>query len=453
MAGSRERRRVARSGGEPERGAPPGRVDRSQMLDLQDRLDELKGLGLYRRMRMVSGPQGPRVLLDGKPVLLLCSNNYLGLADHPRVREAAADAAMRWGVGAGASRLVSGNMTLHRRLEERLASFKGAQSTVLFGSGYLANLGVIPALARRGEVVFSDALNHASIIDGCRLSGAETFVYRHADVDHLEWGLRNADGRGALIVTDGVFSMDGDVAPLEEIVELARRHDVRVMVDDAHGTGTLGPGGRGAVADAGLDGEIDVVVGTLGKALGSYGAYVACDHEMVRYLVNSARSLVYSTGLPPAAAAAAMAALELLQEQPRRVERLVDNAATLREELTREGFDVSGSETPIVPLIVGDAELAMRICEAALEQGVFAQAIRPPTVPDLTSRLRLAVMASHTRAELRDAARILAQAALRNGFRPSSTVPVAAAQSAAPAATGPLRVFDADGEERLPKAA
>jgi 8-amino-7-oxononanoate synthase len=422
------------------------------MLDLQDRLDELKSLGLYRRMRMVSGPQGPRVVLDGKPVLLLCSNNYLGLADHPRVREAAADAAMRWGAGAGASRLVSGNMTLHRRLEERLATFKGTQSALLFGSGYLANIGIVPALARRGEIVFSDELNHASIIDGCRLAGAETFVYRHADVDHLAWGLRNADGRAALIVTDGVFSMDGDVAPLEEIVELARRFDVRVMVDDAHGTGTLGPGGRGAVAEAGLDGEIDVIVGTLGKALGSYGAFAACDHGMTRHLVNSARPLIYSTGLPPSAAAAAMAALELVQEQPRRVERLADNAATLRDELAREGFDVSGSETQIVPLIVGDAGLAMRICEAALEQGVFAQAIRPPTVPEGTSRLRLAVMASHTRGELRDAARILAQAALRNGFRPSSTVPVAAAQTAPPE-PGPLRVFDGDAEERLPKAA
>jgi 8-amino-7-oxononanoate synthase len=421
------------------------------MLDLQDRLDELKQLGLYRRMRLVSGPQGPRVVLDGKPVLLLCSNNYLGLADHPRVREAAADAAMRWGAGAGASRLVSGNMTLHRRLEERLATFKGTQSALLFGSGYLANVGVVSALARKGEIVFSDELNHASIIDGCRLSGAETFVYRHGDVDHLAWGLRNADGRGALIVTDGVFSMDGDVAPLEEIVELARRHDVRVMVDDAHGTGTLGPGGRGAVAEAGLDGEVDVIAGTLGKALGSYGAFVACDHAVTRYLVNTARPLIFSTGLPPAAAAAAMAALELLQEQPRRVERLADNAATLRDELAREGFDVSGSETQIVPLIVGEADLAMRICEAALEHGVFAQAIRPPTVPDGTSRLRLAVMASHTRAELREAARILAQAALRNGFRPSSAVPIAAAQTSAPAA--PVRVYDGDAEESLPRAA
>jgi 8-amino-7-oxononanoate synthase len=424
------------------------------MLDLQDRLDELKGLGLYRRMRMVSGPQGPRVVLDGKPVLLLCSNNYLGLADHPRVREAAADAAMRWGVGAGASRLVSGNMTLHRRLEERIAAFKGMPAALLFGSGYLANLGVIPALARRGEVVFSDELNHASIIDGCRLAGAETFVYRHADPEHLAWGLRHADGRGALIVTDGVFSMDGDIAPLGEIVALARRHDVRVMVDDAHGTGTLGPGGRGTVADAGLDGEVDVIVGTLGKALGSYGAYVACDHVTARYLTNTARPLIFSTGLPPATVAAAMASLELLQEQPRRVERLADNSAALRDELAREGFDVSGSETQIVPLIVGDAGLALDICEAALEHGVFAQAIRPPTVPEGTSRLRLAVMASHTKGELREAARVIAQAAIRNGFRPSSSVPVAAAQSAAQAAAGaPPRVFDGDAEEPLPKAA
>jgi glycine C-acetyltransferase/8-amino-7-oxononanoate synthase len=215
------------------------------------------------------------------------------------------------------------------------------------------------------------------------------------------------------------------------------------MVDDAHGTGTLGPGGRGSVAEAGLEGEVDVVVGTLGKALGSYGAYAACDHVTARYLVNSARPLIFSTGLPPAAVAAAMASLELLAEQPRRVERLADNSAALRDELAREGFDVSGSETPIVPLIVGDAGLAMRICEAALEQGVFAQAIRPPTVPDGTSRLRLAVMASHTKAELREAARVIAQAALRNGFRPSSSVPVAAAQST----PSPPRVFDGDADE------
>ena len=205
------------------------------MLDVEDRLAELEELGIHRRMRMVSGPQGPRVVLDGRPVLLLCSDNHLGLADHPRVREAAADAAMRWGAGAGASRRASGTMTLHRRLEERLASFLGTEAALLFGSGYLANLGVIPALAERGEIVFADSLSHASVADGCRLAGAETLLYDHGDVEHLAWGLRNADGRAALIVTDGVFALDGDHAPLEEITALAHRHDVRVAVDERLG--------------------------------------------------------------------------------------------------------------------------------------------------------------------------------------------------------------------------
>jgi len=392
------------------------------VIDIEERLEELHDLGLQRRMRLISGPQGPWVLLDGRPVLLLCSNNYLGLADHPRVREASAEAAMRWGVGAGASRLVSGTMTIHRRLEERLAAFKGTESSVLFGSGYLANLGVVSALAGPGEVVFSDALNHASIIDGCRLARAEVFVYHHGDMEHLEWGLREAEGRGALIVTDGVFSMDGDLAPLEQIVELARSYNVRVAVDEAHAVGVLGPGGRGAVALAGLEDEVDVVVGTLGKALGSYGAYAACETRMARYLVNAARSLIFSTALPPPAVAGALAALELLEEQPRRVEKLQANAETLRGELAREGFAVAPGEMPIVPLLIGDPALAMRVCEAAIERGVFAQAIRPPTVPAGTSRLRVAVMSSHRRSELRQAAATLADAARVCGLEPASGV-------------------------------
>src|SRR5437868_12122359 len=218
---------------------------------------------------------------------------------------------MRWGVGAGASRLVSGNMTVHRRLEEQLAEFKGSEACVLFGSGYLANSGVISTLAAAGDVVFSDALNHASIVDGCRLARAETFVYEHCDPEHLEYGLREAGGRGALIVTDSVFSMDGDVAPLEEIVELAQRYDARVMVDEAHATGCMGPGGAGAVADAGLEDEVDIRVGPPGKALGSYGAYVCCDSLIAEYLVNRARTLIFSTALPPPAVAAAIAALEM----------------------------------------------------------------------------------------------------------------------------------------------
>ena len=412
------------------------------MSDIEARLQELRESGLYRRMRHVSGPQGSRVVLDGRPVLLLCSNNYLGLADHPRVREAAADAAMRWGAGAGASRLVSGTMTVHRRLEEALAAFKGTESAVLFGSGYLANLGVIGAVAKLAAagggpgavagppVVFSDELNHASLIDGCRLARAETFVYDHCDVEHLAWGLRQHRGRPGLIVTDSVFSMDGDVAPLEELVELAHRHGVRTVVDEAHGTGCLGPGGRGAVAEAGLEGEVDVVVGTLGKALGAYGAFAACSAAMRDYLTNTARSLIFSTALPPPAVAAALAALEVLQEHPEMVDKLQANAGVMRDELAREGFEVAGSCTQIVPLVVGDADLAMQVCEQAIEAGVFAQAIRPPTVPAGTSRLRLALMATHTRDELRAAARTLGRAALQAGFRPGAGVPLAAAQPA-----------------------
>ncbi|MGI8414200.1 MAG: 8-amino-7-oxononanoate synthase [Solirubrobacteraceae bacterium] len=386
------------------------------MIEIEARLDELKALGLYRRTRLISGPQGPRVLVDGKPVLLLCSNNYLGLADHPRVREAAADAVMRWGVGAGASRLVSGTMTIHRRLEERLAAFKRREAALLFGSGYLANAGVIAALARAGDVVFSDELNHASIADGCRLSRAEVFVYDHCDLAHLEWGIAKAQGRGALIVTDSVFSMDGDVAPLTEIVDLAQRRGIRVMVDEAHGTGVLGPGGRGALAEVGLEDEVDVIVGTLGKALGSYGAFVACDASMAHHLVNAARTFIFSTAPGPPAIAGALAALELLEEQPRLAHRLLANAATLRSGLEHEGFDLHGIRAQILPLIVGQPELATAIADAALARGVFAQAIRPPTVAPMTSRLRLSVMASHGAKELCGAARTLGEAARAAGL-------------------------------------
>ena len=392
------------------------------MDDIRSALEELRDRGLYRRLRLVSGPQGPRVLLDGSPVLLLCSNNYLGLADHPTVRETAADAAMRWGVGAGASRLVSGNMTAHRRLEKALAEFKGSESCVLFGSGYLANLGVVDALVGRGDVVFSDALNHASIVDGCRMSGAETFVYEHRDTEHLEWGLQEAGGRGALIVTDSVFSMDGDIAPLGEIVELAQRYDARAMVDEAHATGALGPGGRGAVAAAGLEDDVDVIVGTLGKALGAYGAYVCCTKPLAKYLVNTARTLIFSTALPPPVVAAARAALELIESQPARVDKLQRNARVLREELAAQGF-ATHSETHIVPLVVGDAGAAVAASESALADGVFAHAMRPPTVPAGSSRLRLSVMASHTKSELRGAARVLA-GALRDTGNATRRAPV-----------------------------
>ena len=380
--------------------------------EIEERLAELERLGLERRLRMVSGPQGPRVVLDGKPVLLLCSNNYLGLADHPRVREAAADAAMRWGVGAGASRLVSGTMTIHRRLEERLAAFEGSEACVLFGSGYLANLGTIGALAGPGDTIFSDALNHASIVDGCRRSRAEVVVYRHLDIEHLDWLMRRHGGEGRrLIVTDSVFSMDGDVAPLSEIVGLARAYDAQVAVDEAHATGVLGPGGRGAIAQAELEGEVDVVIGTLGKALGSYGAYACASEKMVRYLINAARPLIFSTAPSPPSVAGALAALELLEERPQQVARCTERRVAPRAGSPKEGFARWTRDMHIVPLIVGEERDATSLCEAALERGVFAQAIRPPTVPDGTSRLRLAAMADHTAEELREAATRIGAAA------------------------------------------
>jgi glycine C-acetyltransferase/8-amino-7-oxononanoate synthase len=386
------------------------------VTDVAERLEELRERGLYRRLRQIEGAQGPTVTLDGRPVLLLCSNNYLGLADRTEVREAAAEAALRWGAGSGASRLISGNMEPHQELEARLAAFKRCEAALLFGSGYLANTGVIAALAGRGEVVFSDELNHASIVDGCRLSRAETRVYRHGDVEHLAWCLRQAGERASLIVTDGVFSMDGDVAPLPQLLELARRHGARLMVDEAHATGAMGPGGRGSVAAAGLSGEVDVVVGTLGKALGSYGAYACASAETIEFLVNSARPFIFSTAPPPSAAGAALAALDVLEAEPELVERLQANAETLRGALAIHGLEVASSTTQVVPLEVGDADTTMELCERALLRGVFAQGIRPPTVPDGSSRLRFTVMATHRRDELVQAAAKVAAAAQAVGL-------------------------------------
>jgi len=398
------------------------------MEDLGERLAEIERLGLARRTQVVGGPQGPRVLLDGRPVLLLCSNNYLGLAEHPKVRQAAAQAAMTLGAGAGASRLVSGTMAIHGQLEERLARFARSEACVLFGAGYLANMGVIGAFAGPGDTIFSDALNHASIIDGCRASRARVVVYRHCDVEHLRQLLRTEGGRGRrLVVTDAVFSMDGDLAPLPEIVALAREHDARLLVDEAHATGALGPGGRGAVAHFGLEGQIDAIVGTLGKALGSYGAYVCGSHQTIDYLVNVARTLIFSTAPPPPTVAAALAGLQLLEEQPKLVDRLRGAARVLRGALAAEGFAVRQGEMHIVPLIVGDEQTTMRLSRMALEEGVYAQGIRPPTVPLGSGRLRLTAMASHEPGDLRAAAATLGRAARAIGLDPAKSSPGPAA--------------------------
>ena len=372
------------------------------MTDLAAVLEELRAAGLFRELREVETAQGARVRLDGREVVLLCSNDYLGLAGDPRLRAAAAEFAERWGAGAGASRLVSGGMVPHRRLEEELAAFKGSEACLLFGSGFLANTGVIAALAGPGDVVLSDALNHASIVDGCRLARAQTVVYPHRDLDALAHALDAVSGRDAVIVTDAVFSMDGDLAPLAGIVELARRHGARVVVDEAHATGVVGATGRGLVAELGLEREVDVVVGTLGKALGSYGAFVCCDTRTASFLVNRARTLIFSTALPPPSLGAALEGLRILRDEPARVARLHANARLLRT-----GLGLPPDPMPIVPLVVGEPAAAMAACRAALERGVFAQAIRPPTVPAGTSRLRLVAMATHEEADLRRAAEVL----------------------------------------------
>jgi 8-amino-7-oxononanoate synthase len=370
-------------------------------------LDRLQEQHLMRTQVRIGSAQGPRITVDGKPVILLCSNNYLGLAEHPALKRAACEALERYGFGSGASRLVSGNSELHEELERRIAAFKGTESAILFNSGYAANTGVIPAVAGEGDLILSDGLNHASIIDGCRLSGARTEVYRHRDMDHLESLLRsNTTAPRKLIVTDGVFSMDGDIAPLPDLVRIAERYDAILMVDDAHATCVLGKQGRGTAEHFGLEGRVHIQMGTLGKALGSFGAYVAGARDVVRYLLNTCRSFMFSTSLPPAVCAASIAALDVLVAEPWRREKLWENRDRLARGLASLGVSTAPSATPILPLMMGSSDQALQASQKALAQGMFATAIRPPTVPDGSARLRATVMATHTEEDIDQAVRI-----------------------------------------------
>jgi 8-amino-7-oxononanoate synthase len=352
---------------------------------------------LLRSLVRIGSGQGPRVRMNGKEVLLLCSNNYLGLSEHPALAQAARNALDRYGAGSGASRLISGNMDLHEELERRIAGFKETEAAILFNSGYAANTGVIPAIAGEHDVILSDELNHASIIDGCRLSRARTVVYRHCDASHLETLLwDSAACRRKLIVTDGVFSMDGDIAPLPDLVRLAERYDAKLMVDDAHGTGVLGKQGRGTVEHFGLEGRVQIQMGTLGKALGSFGAYVAGDRGLITYLMNSSRSYIFSTSLPPAVCAASIAALDIVDQEPWRRDRLWQNREQLAKGLVSQGIGIGASATPIIPVLTGSAEKALKAAGELLAAGIFATAIRPPSVPDGSSRIRATVMATHS---------------------------------------------------------
>ena len=381
------------------------------MSFLQEELEQIRAAGLYRTMRRTDSAQAGRVTVDGRDQLLLCSNNYLGLANHPRLIEAAVRAAEGYGVGSGAARLVSGNLGLHEQLEARLAAFKGTAAAILFNSGYAANVGIITALVGRGDTIFSDRLNHASIVDGAVLSRAKLVRYPHNDCAALGRLLAEQRGSGrCLIVTDGVFSMDGDIAPLSELVRLKEEFDAMLMVDDAHATGVLGTGGRGSAELLGVAARVDIQMGTLGKGVGSYGAYAAGSTDLIDFLRNRARSFIFSTSLPPAVLAPSLAALDLIDSPEGAALRndLERNRALFAGRLQAAGFDTLGSPTQIIPVLIGDPESTMEFSRRLFDAGIFVQGIRPPTVPAGRCRLRCTVMATHNPDELAAAAERIA---------------------------------------------
>lgn len=373
------------------------------MLDhsLTEVLAQWEAQGLRRRLKTVEGPQAKKIIIDGREVLNFCSNNYLGLADDQRLRQAASDCIQKEGLGAGASRLVCGNMSAHRRLEEKLAQFKGTEDCLVFSTGYMANVGIISSLFDREDIIFSDRLNHASIIDGILLSGAGFKRYLHKDTAALEEMLKKSNGfKKRAIITDSVFSMDGDVAPLKEIVRLAKKYDCLVMVDEAHAVGVFGKKGTGVVEHLGLTDHIDIQMGTLSKAVGAFGAYCCGSKTLISFLINRARAFIYTTGLPPAIAAAAAKAIAIIEEETWRRQRLWENTNHLKEGLKRLGFDTMESESPIIPILVKTPDAAVQFSRQLFGEGIFVQAIRPPTVPVHTPRLRVTVMATHCREDL-----------------------------------------------------
>jgi glycine C-acetyltransferase len=365
-------------------------------------IDGLQQAGLYNRIRTVGSPQGAWLTVDGQHVLNFCSNNYLGLANHPKLVAAAKQAVDEMGIGPAAVRSIAGTMTLHVELEKRLAAFKGVEAAITFQSGFTANLATIPALVGKEDVIFSDRLNHASIIDGCRLSGAKIIAYEHNDPASLEEQIKAnlSQYRRALVVTDGVFSMDGDIAPLPDIYEVAKKYDLLLMVDDAHGEGVLGKGGRGIVDHFGLHGKVDVEVGTLSKAFGVVGGVVAGTPVIVEWLRQRGRPFLFSSAVTVPDAAACLAALDLLENSTELVDRLWDNTRFFKAEMKTLGFNTGASETPITPIMLGEAPLAQQFSRELFDEGVFAMAIGYPTVPQGKARIRVMISAAHDRDDL-----------------------------------------------------
>lgn len=371
---------------------------------LAENINELKEQGLYNNIPVIDSPMDGQVIIDGKRVINFCANNYLGLANHPRLKEAAKKAIDEYGIGPGAVRTIAGTMSLHEKLEQRLAEFKKAEAVVTLQSGFTANLATIPALVGKGDVIFSDRLNHASIIDGCRLSRAKIVAYAHSDVDDLRRKIEETtDYNRRLIITDGVFSMDGDIAPLPDLYEVANEHGIMLMVDDAHGEGVLGNGGRGIVDHFGLHGKIDVEVGTMSKAFGVMGGIVAGKQVIIDWIKQRGRPFLFSSAMTVPDVAACLEAVDILENSDELVTRLWSNAELLKNELHKMGFNTGHSETPIVPVILGEASVAQEFSKRLMDEGIFAMAISFPTVPQGTARIRVMNTAAHTQADLEEA--------------------------------------------------
>jgi 8-amino-7-oxononanoate synthase len=365
-------------------------------------LAELRERGTYRRMRVLEGIQSPRMVVDGREVLLFAGSNYLDLARHPEVVEASVRGAREWGCAAGGSRLINGNLAIHEALEDELAAFFGSEAALAFNTGYMANVGVIPALVGPGDTLVSDELNHASIIDGARLARCEVAIFKHGDLDSLAEVLQHArsGARRILVAIDGVYSMEGDVAPIAEIVKLAHEAEAMVLLDDAHGTGILGRRGRGTAEAASVLSEVDILMGTLGKSIGSFGAFIVGSHKLRDLLINTARSFIFSCALAPAQIEASRASLRLIDEEPWRRQRLAENCNRLRTRLAASGISTAPSTTQILPVVLGDNARTMAACEALLERGYYAQGIRHPSVPLGRARLRITPMATHETSEI-----------------------------------------------------
>ena len=369
---------------------------------IQDELQNLKDAGLYNRIRTLSSPQGAWLVVDGKKVLNFCSNNYLGLANHPKIVQAVQAAVQKYGVGPAAVRTIAGTMELHLELERRLAAFKGVESAITLQSGFTANLATVPAIVGKDDAVFSDELNHASIIDGCRLSGAKIIRYAHCDPQDLDRVMTENHGKypHTMVITDGVFSMDGDIAPLDQIYAVAQKHDTILMVDDAHGEGVLGKGGRGIVDHFGLHGKVDIEIGTLSKAFGVVGGLVAGSPVVVEWLRQRGRPFLFSSAMTVPDVAACLAALDLLEESTVYVDKLWQNARYFKTEMKRLGFDTGLSSTPITPIMLGEAPLAQQFSREMFENGVFAMALGFPTVPRGKARIRVMISAAHEQSDL-----------------------------------------------------